>query len=211
MDPDPNSDGNEFAPSLNPYSSPRPSASDDDSIDTEGKPRRPLGIAILAVLHGLGSLGLMAIACFLIWNRVGDGLNILIGSVAVICICLGLASVYGMWTAAKWGWWLSAWYYFIDALGHGIALMATPFLSVIHDYDAFETYVIKHGGRFVIMFPIALYFLRARVMRYFGLQSLPRWKAVCILVAISAAFLFLMSVTIGLYLIATRGPPPRFR
>src|SRR6187399_1448753 len=117
--------------SINPYQPPTLDALRADELLSSEMPMRPIGISILAVLHGLGSLLLAGLLIFLFFADAEGNARfsaqkgfplILFFLLFSIAISLGLASAVGMWIGASWGWWLATWYWFFMAVGNGVSL-----------------------------------------------------------------------------------------
>jgi hypothetical protein len=195
---------------LNPYHPPPLAASQEDP-DSNQRPRRPIGLSILAFFHGLGSVGILLFLVVLAGTRGTHdwaeraGLSLALVVIAgLVCGALGLASAYGMWTGARWGWWLSSWYYVTDGVGHTLALASTPLQFRRLDADALTEFLVKHCVRLLISLLLVLYFFRRNVLRFFGLESLKKWKAVGILIGLSLVFLVSVALVTVAYLIMSR-------
>ena len=161
------------------------------------KPDRPIGLSILAVLHLLGGLVLFAIQ-FLLWTRVDQMKQPLqvIGMPPVILLAgvmflslLGIISGIGMWTGARWGWWVAAFYYVYGVFRNAGALIAVAQLAEHLEGGPRGPayYVVKHSGRIVVHALILLYLMKANVLEFFDQQSLSKPKALGLLAAICTA------------------------
>lgn len=164
-----------------------------DSADRPGASRqRPLGISILAILNFVGGILIGAMQLSVL-TRLGDlqeslrvvGLSpILVVIGATFLAALGVAAGVGMWLGRTWGWWLGAFYNV-----YGIARNTSALITVARLADELDGgargpgfYLVRHGGRIVIHALILLYFFKGNVLHYFGLDGLPKWKALSALV-----------------------------
>jgi hypothetical protein len=115
---------------------------------------------------------------------------LLIIAVAILA-ALGTAVGVGLWRGTKWGWWLGAF-----ACVYGIARSLSALLIVLSLSEeppegarAPAYYVGRYSGRILVQLLILLYFFRERVLRYFGLEGLSKWKALAQLVGACLALL----------------------
>lgn len=187
----------------NPYSSPS-SVTPRATIEPHrATATRPVGVSILAVLHFIGGILLFGAQFLLFANlrAMDESLRsfgippaLLIIGVMFLAI-LAIASAVGMWTGTKWGWWLAAFYYVYSIFRNGSALLTVVALADQLEGGSRgpEYYMIKYGGRVVVHLLLFLYFFKANVLEYFGMETLSKLKAVGILVGICIAILAVTS------------------
>lgn len=168
--------------------------------------KRPVGIVVLSVLHITGGIlgGLIVLALMIRFagdkelNRALDESGIppallIVG--IIVLFSLAIASGFGMWRGAKWGWYLGSFYYL-----YGIARNLNALLMVVmlmsqlpaEELDAGGRgpgyYLVKHGVRSIIYLLIYLYFFKSNVRAFFDLSEQKKWKPVVVEVAICAVF-----------------------
>ena len=129
------------------------------------KPKRPLGVTVLAILAVLGGI-------LLLFSGIGIGssptlftsmpnmayLAPIAADLGIVFIILGLialVSAYGLWTGKKWGWWITI---IISALGVLLNLISL----VSGSYGAIVGIIIE----VVILY----YMTRPYVKAYFGIK-----------------------------------------
>lgn len=150
---------------------------------------RPLGISILAVLHAIGGVGILAVLLFLVGQQdVLAKLGELLGFPVFLIILgilivggLSLASCVGMWKGTRWGWWVTSFYYMYSVVRYANALLFVSFFAQ-EDLGATDQQVLYHsvkfGGRIIVHLLIYLYLFKTNVLEYFGLEELSVVKAV---------------------------------
>jgi hypothetical protein len=170
--------------------------SHEETASNPERRRRPLGVAILAVLHGLGGVLVTILFVALVategtqqWAQQRGIPLAVVAGVGGLGGALFLASSYGLWTGAKFGWWFNAWYYVTDSVGHGLFLALAPLASRNLNGEAFTEFVLKHAVRGFISIALACYFFRRKVLLYFHLQSIARWKTAGFLAGLGVLFL----------------------
>jgi len=71
---------------------------------------RPTGVTILAILTILGGVFLLIFAAILLaassFVFLSSGMLVGIGAALVVFALISFGVAYGMWTGAKWAWWL---------------------------------------------------------------------------------------------------------
>jgi len=162
------------------------------SVVGDARRGRPVGIAVLAVLHFGGGILLGAMQLFML-PKLDEfeeplrsaGLSPLLLLIGITFLALlGIAAAIGMWFGRKWGWWLATFYY-VYAMARNI--WALVLIARLHDDlgnggRGPEDYYFKHLGRIVVHALILVYFFRANVLSYFGLERLSKWTAMTVLV-----------------------------
>lgn len=183
----------------NPYSSPSNVVYEATREDVHhaGKQssHRPLGISILAVLHMvIGGLAVFGQVYFVVAvnaspqasNAITIGPALLFASQMVMSVIM-LASAIGMWTGAKWGWWLGAFNY-VHSVFQGIVAMLTVGLLTggLETVTRNPEYsLVRQSLRMGVCALITVYFFQGNVLEYFGHKELGKLKAFGILVGIS--------------------------
>jgi hypothetical protein len=191
--------------SINPYETPSTDAAVADNFEPPETPTRPLGITILALLHGFGSLALAALFVFGLYASRNEewfaqrGLTfasfLILGTIA---FALGLASGVGMWIGANWGWWLATWYWFFMAIGSGVTLPISLVRLRSLGIEFAVVAVVKNVLGLCFQVLLVVYFFRRNVLRFFGLESFGKLKALGILIAVSL-FIFIWISSIVAY------------
>jgi hypothetical protein len=184
----------------NPYQPPSATFSE---APTDRSDVRPLGIAILSVLHILGGLLMAALGIFLA-SRFDEearrsifGLAPLILSPVLALLTIGIA--VGLWRAKKWAWWLATFYYFQFAAGAVIVLtgMAIGYLVFGQPFTPrTEQLCIKHVGRLVLFSWLTSYMMTGRVFVWFKFERLTRLRAIGILSGITFLMIPLLTVMV---------------
>jgi len=182
---------------VNPYQPPvvaTPTLADEQNANALPAPR-PIGIWILSVLHLLVGLLLLVMTLFVIWivstgreNRFGFPLWF----VVVVCglmALLALSTSIGMWLGARWGWWLTAFYYVWGGLG-----VVADFLLVVWrlgelDYESIVQILPGKLTQFAVHALILLYLFKETVRDFFRLNSLRLSYALTILAIIAIGVL----------------------
>jgi hypothetical protein len=111
---------------------------------------------------------------------------------------LGCASGIGMWIGKKWGWFLGSFFYAYFIITNINTLIAIPTLMERFGNEAARDpsyYYLKYGLRLIIRILIYIYFFRAYVLTYFGLNGLKKWKP--ILVQYGTCLLFALILTVA--------------
>jgi len=173
---------------------------------------RPIGIILLSILHLAGGLLLFAIlvAVYLLshddklqeaLDSVGIPLPMLLAGIGFLGL-LGVASGIGMLRGKKWGWYLGSFWYAYAIIRNAAALITVYGLSA--EIAAAETargpgfYYFKFSMRIFISALILLYFFKANVRAYFGLQQTPLWKPVAVELAASLGIAVAASLGAGM-------------
>jgi hypothetical protein len=172
----------------NPYQAP---AAVPEIPASEGRTARPLGVAILAVLHVLGGALLAAIGVYLAMgiaargrNLASEWLAVVMATVGPVLAILSMAVAVGLWRASKWAWWLATLYYFQFALGGVVMLVIIAVGYVFFDRPLTPRtgeLVVKHVVRGAFFAALTWYMLRRSVFDYFQFQRLTRLRALAIL------------------------------
>ena len=172
---------------------------------------RPVGVTIFAILHLIGGVLLVGVLLFglpmlfanldrvtQVLDKIGVPLIVFVAGLLLLA-GITLASGIGLWLGTRWGWWCTTFFYV-----YSIARNANAFLTVSFFADALEGgsrspeyYYAKFGGRVILHFLFFLYFFKANVLEYFGMENLHKGKAVGILVLITGA-IFELSTIIAL-------------
>jgi len=184
---------------VNPYD---PPTTDALATDPDIPPSRPLGISILAVLHGLGGI-LLGTLLIVIANATDNeqyfdqtGLPYAwFAVISTLFVLLALASSVGMWRGAKWAWWLAALYYFSMLFGNICQLLLmVPLKARVLDYEAILVLAVRQGGAALINFGLLQYLFKDNVLRFFGLRQLRKLRALGILFGVTVAFVAAIAV-----------------
>ncbi len=161
--------------------------------------KRPVGVTIFAVLHLVGGVLLVGVLLFglpmlfanldrvtQVLDKIGVPPILLVASLLFLT-GISLASGIGLWLGTRWGWWCTTFFYVYSITRNANALLTVSFFA-----DALEGgsrgpeyYYAKFGGRVIIHFLFFLYFFKANVLEYFGMENLHKWKAVGILILIT--------------------------
>lgn len=176
-------------------------------IETESVPRRrpqarPVGVSVLAVLYGLGGIFLCLAQLNLMTNAEalesalrGRGIPLLLLVVGVVfLVLLSFSAAIGLWWGKSWGWWLAAFYNVYGVFRNGSNLLAVLIASSgigLSSRNA-EIILAKQGLRIVIEVLVLAYFFQRHVLRYFGLESIGKFKAIALLSMISIAIVSAM-------------------
>lgn len=184
--------------SENPYSSPSDAVYEavgpDDVFVGERPRRRPLGISILAVLHilvGAGQFGAIASLGALGLHRASlgmPGLFLLMTVVSIVVLgSVWLGSGVGMWSGAKWGWWTGAFCHASGVLRKGATVVI--FLLTSGPQGPMGFLLVGTAFSLLIQALLMLYFFKANVLEFFGLEGVAKLKAVGFLFGVSLAIL----------------------
>lgn len=159
------------------------------------KPKRPVGITILAILFLVGGIGIVAlgVGLFLFLPSDDGGIDRVLDVLGAnrlslflgfgVLAALGIAGGVGMLRGAAWGWWIGGFYSVYAIARNAMAALALPEIAESAaalgepDPDLTKHY-IKFIGRVVINLLLVLYFYRLKVLSYFGLVGLSRMKAI---------------------------------
>jgi len=195
---------------INPYDSP---PVDETGADCVFLPTRPVGVAILAVLHTLAAVALGALLIILIANAEDNarwfeqkGLPFTwFAVISAVFVLLAVACGIGMWLGTKWAWWLAAFYYFFVLFGDNCQLLLmVPLKAVAQDYEAVTVLLVRQGVGGIIHFALLRYLFQANVLRYFGLNSLRKLRALGVLFAITIVLVIATIVLVVVTLIRNR-------
>ena len=160
---------------------------------------RPVGVTIFAILHLIGGVLLVGVLLFglpmlfanldrvtQVLDKIGVPLIVFVAGLLLLA-GITLASGIGLWLGTRWGWWCTTFFYV-----YSIARNANAFLTVSFFADALEGgsrspeyYYAKFGGRVILHFLFFLYFFKANVLEYFGMQDLRKGRAVGILILVT--------------------------
>ncbi len=158
-------------------------------------PPRPLGVAILAVLHVLGGLGILTVQLFVqprgveeadqVMRNFGFTFEIALAAFAFLAL-LYLGSGIGLWLGKAWGWWTGAFAYVYRILASLNALITAFGYSaeLAAETRGLAFYSLKFGARILVSVLILTYFFRPRVLSFFGLSEVRKLRSVGIMVAI---------------------------
>jgi len=188
----------------NPYQPPPP-LEDDPVI---GQPEvRPVGISILAVLHGLGGLLIGALGVFLATQFKEEDSSSIIAWVVVVVAplltVLSIATAIGLWLGHKWAWWLATLYYFQFVIGGACVLLTIPVAYLFLDRPITQRTVellLEHIVRIVIFALLSGYMTKRKVFAYFQFKRLTRLRALGISTAAILALALLMGLLVFLAL-----------
>jgi hypothetical protein len=159
--------------------------------------QRPIGVtllSILAILGGIGFVGLGALTTFFLLSTdeprviaerlatIGIPLPLLIVGLAFL-IVLSIGSGAGMWVGERWGWYLATFGYAyaivrnLNAIWitHGIFSSLTP-ADMAAMPHGLGYYYFKFSARVVIAALILLYLFKINVREFFQVRDLPAWK-----------------------------------
>lgn len=175
-----------------------------------GEKKRPVGMAILSLLHIAGGI-FGAYYMISVLAQLGDNLGarqrfdvmglppVLLVVAAFFIFGLAIASGIGMWMGRRWGWYLGSFYY-VYSIARSVNVIATiPVLmssmspgEVAGMSQAPSDYYLKHGARIVVHLLIFLYFFKGNVREFFSLTEQKKWKPVLaetgICIGIAAVF-----------------------
>jgi hypothetical protein len=165
---------------------------------------RPIGVSILAVLHLVGGVGLVAMQVWMLFDyeRIAAGMSevgipptLLFIGVLLLAV-LGLASGIGMWIGTKWGWWCATFYYTYGLTRNFNALYFTWSISdeIPAGPRGASYYYAKYTARFCVSLLLLLYFFKPNVLAYFDMQGVHRGKAIAALATATAAIFGVASV-----------------
>jgi hypothetical protein len=201
----------------NPYQPPDATAlpSESEPVHSERGPR-PVGIWILSGLHVLvGVLFLAAAIAFQVAAAIGveDATGPIEADWVLTSLFCALAayaiiSGVGLWRGARWGWWLSAFYWVgmaMNWIGEG---SATIWKMRHDDPRLLATLVAIVLVRLVFHFFLVLYHFKHTVRSFFGLHSLRMVRTIAILAGIGIAIGVALGTAMFAYTLATRGAPP---
>ena len=188
----------------NPYDSPSLNSYDEVASDSRVLRTRPIGVAILAVLCGLFGIALGALLIFL--ARANDNEQWLaqkglpyawFAVFSVTFVLLALACSIGMWRGAKWSWWLVAFYYFFMLFGNICQLLLiAPIKAISGDYETASVLLARQGIGAVINFGLLRYLFKVNVLRFFGLGSLRKVRAIGIFFGITVVFMVAVTAVV---------------
>jgi hypothetical protein len=196
----------------NPYGSPTLNSSDEVAPDSHLPSTRPIGVAILAVLFGLGGIAFSALLIFIAkaddneqWFAQKGLPYAWFAVFSVLFVLLALACSIGMWLGAKWSWWLVAFYYFFMLFGDICQLLLiAPIKAIGHDYEAVQVLLVRQGIGAIINFCFLRYLFKANVLRFFGLGSLRKLRAIGIFFGITLVFIIAVSTLVVIQLMRHR-------
>ena len=150
---------------------------------------RPLGISILAVLHVLGGIGILAVQLFVqprgveeadqAMRNFGFTFSMAVAAFTLVA-ALGIVSGVGFWLGRPWGWWVGAFSYIYRAFASLNAILTVIIYSaeLATESRGVAFYLAKYGGRIVVSLLILSYLLRPKTLSYFGLSELRRFRAI---------------------------------
>jgi hypothetical protein len=152
---------------------------------------RPLGLTILAVLHLIGGVQPVVTQLAFVVNFGHQpefvramGYSPLMFLVAATALAVfGSASAIGLWTGARWGWWLGAFYCMYAVFRHLSALWLIASGLGLELATFAPLYIV----RAIVALLCFLYFFRANVLAFFGLARLRKLRAAAILVGLCIA------------------------
>jgi hypothetical protein len=189
---------------VNPYQPPTGgvSAAEESSDDLQG--RRPVGVAILAILYGIGSLGFLVLLIFLThsadneeWFAAKGIPWIWFAGIGVVFVALGFSTTIGLWMGARWSWWTACWYHFFSATGDFFRLIFVCVnLAGVSTEDA-VVFVTPRVVALAFQTAITAYFFSQKVLTYFGLTHLSRLQALAKLTAVSIIFILAVAALVA--------------
>lgn len=192
----------------NPFDSPILDTTEYVKTPPSGPVKRPIGVSVLVVL-----LAIAVLICFVTGVRIlamasqvgGLGtLGVALGGVMFFLGGIILVSAIGMWTGAKWGWWLGTTGYAFSVILNGVTLVVGMSLPG----GATGSLYTKHGTRAFIAVLIVAYLFQDNVLRFFRLQDWSKGKLFGVLAGIALgiyAAYFLIVLIFQMVLMANVG------
>jgi hypothetical protein len=185
----------------NPYEPPivaAPTLADEQDFGGQG-PARPRGIWILAGLHLL--VGLLFAAATLLYLRgafdvvTGEGQSRVpwpFLTVVLLCTFISacaLSTSIGLWLGARWGWWLTAFYYVWGVLGSVTDVLFGIWYLEERNFESIAWFLPGHLILLGIHSLILVYLCKKTVRHFFRLQSLRMSRALALLAIIAIVVL----------------------
>jgi len=196
---------------VNPYQPPIvavPTLAEEVSAGDRPAPR-PIGIWILSGLHLLVGLLFLAMFLILLWQLSTDRtIRLVVPGLVIVLfgliVGMAAATTIGMWLGAKWGWWLTAFYYVWATLG----VVADSLFMLLRleevDPEWRASFATKQSILFVVHGLILLYLFKRTVRDFFRLKSQRMVTALAILATLA---IVVMGATYGvLYSQSADGP-----
>lgn len=158
---------------------------------------RPVGVAILAVLHVLGGIGsIVGVAVVFVILFSTDILRLPFPFGLIMIVVAGALAGYGvlslllavgLWKGLTWAWWLEVIVLTLAASSLGSAIIAA--ISKLPS-NAFDGKLVKHAPAVLIAGGILVYLFTTSVLAFFKLTHLNKKSVIYILLALGAlAFL----------------------
>jgi len=144
---------------------------------------------------GGGALLLLPIVATFFWQQIAaeftraDSSPYPLIVAAVSFGLLGIASAAGLWHGAKWAWWLHGSLFMYAAFQNAatlLTLLTAPCATVDGACDPAYSYA-KLSARICVNVLLVRYLFTGRVLGYFSLAKINKWKALSILVLICFA------------------------
>src|SRR5262245_50492533 len=155
---------------VNPYQPPTGEVSMAEQSFEDGQRRRPVGIAILAILYGIGAIVLAVLLAFLLspgaandeWFAEKGLPRMWFAGLFAAFIALGLATSIGLWLGAKWAWWMASWYHFFCSIGDGVQLALICATLRMRGSEEAIVLVTSRAIRLALQVAIVAYLIRPK-------------------------------------------------
>ncbi|TWT89093.1 hypothetical protein Mal64_25850 [Pseudobythopirellula maris] len=204
---------NHADPKQTPKDSPTTPDSEPNAFPTDGPEattpaKRPVGVAILMVLHLIGGVLLLGMTIFLavldpeaeFWQmmqQVGLPQVLLVAGMLLLSL-LAIGSGVGMWLGTRWGWWLTAFYYAYSVARNASALLSPGMIAEEfgEPEEGLTKHYLKFGVRVVIHALLLAYLFKQNVLAYFGMSGVSKGKSFGAL-ALAVVALFALFFLLG--------------
>ena len=152
------------------------------SMKWKTPPSRPRNISILAILSFI--LGLIILGGNL--TRISNTYGIAIFFSSLIFALLYLAAGIGMWLGKKWGWWAGTFSYMLMLYNNveTILLLSTPAKIYSISVNKIAINKSEYISGAVVLFLLLLYFFSEDVLKYFELETMPKWRTILLMISI---------------------------
>lgn len=175
-------------------------------LDFMEREDRPLGVALLSVLHFISGILIGVLA---IWGltmlrepRVAEGIAKfgipipLLATAIGFLVLLGVLSGVGMWKGTRWGWYLGSFYYVYSFVRNLNAFFAVDDLFAMFGEEGPppvgrgpEYYYLKFSLRAFFCLLLYFYFFKGNVREYFGFGQMKMWPLIVSQVALCIAIM----------------------
>jgi len=181
----------------NPYVAPQVETAIEPVVDDGVRPGRPIGVAILAVLHLLGGVGMVVVVILMsqwAWFPARSVLVFALGVAAATAV-RSIVTGVGPWGGARWGWWLAGFYQCLSLLQYSLAsgfgvlevlVMGPPTVSIGPDLAFSAGQAVVHGL-------LLWYLFRTNVMAYCAVSHWHRGKALGVLAGVALTFMAVLA------------------